>query len=48
MSTQAKKKAQEDAEALVLAEAMQKRREEKEARKKLRMEARMVRSNITA
>jgi regulator of replication initiation timing len=44
---QAKKKAQEDAEALVLAEAMQKRREEKEARKKLRMEARMVKNNLT-
>jgi hypothetical protein len=31
----------------VLAEALQKRREEKEARKKLRMEARMVKSNIS-
>ena len=43
LPTQAKKKAQEDAEALVIAEALQKRRDEKEARKKVRMEARLVR-----
>jgi hypothetical protein len=44
--SQAKKKAQEDLEAQILADALQKRREEKEARKKVRMEARLVRYSV--